>query len=134
MASQLKTSDTDRPITAPTLPISPWDTGYEYMETAEHHGWTTISSWGQDGWDFGAWPYIIGFIREQPEDKTSIWGFGTYIEGDLTTRYFEHRDAMIEAIDREAFFYWKLGQSDGPENLPERFENLPQIYRGAPRY
>lgn len=134
MASRLKTSDTDRPIAAPTLPSSPWDTGYDYMDAAERRGWTVISSWGQDGWDFGAWPYIIGFTREHSAGASTTWGFGTYVEGDLTTRYFDSRDAMIEAIDREAFFYWKHGQSDGPENLPELFDDLPQRYRGTPRY
>lgn len=89
---------------------------------------------GQEGWDFGAWPYIIGFTREHSEDTTNTWGFGTYVEGDLATRYFDNRDAMITAIDREAFAYWRLGQADGPKNLPELFEDLPQIYRGAPRY
>lgn len=89
---------------------------------------------GQEGWDFGAWPYIIGFTREHSEGTTNTWGFGTYVEGDLTTRYFDNRDAMITAIDREAFAYWGLGQADGPKNLPELFEDLPQIYRGAPRY
>lgn len=86
MASQLKTSGTDRPTTAHRLPISPWSTGYECMETTERHGWAVISIWERDDWDFDAWPYIIGFTRDHSEGTSNTWGFGTYVEGDLTTR------------------------------------------------
>ncbi|MGP5383623.1 hypothetical protein ACTXL8_15795 [Glutamicibacter arilaitensis] len=118
----------------PQLPLDDFaGDGYDYIETAEKAGWTVISQWGGEGYDFGAWPYIIGFARQaQDASGQRHFGYGLYVEGDTTTKYFDNLEACKEAIDRDAHFFWKTGQSDGPEGVPEQFEKLPEKYRGLP--
>ena len=60
------------------------------------------------------------------------FGYGLYVEGDTTTKYFDTLEACKEAIDRDAHWFWKTGQSDGPNDVPEKFEDLPAKYRGLP--
>lgn len=133
MKTLATTVDTERAISAPALPACGGLSGYEYMELAERKGWRPIASWGADGWDFGEWPYVIGFYRPRSTETGNTWGYALYVEGDLTTRYYDSREAFIENVDREAFFYWKLGKSDGPDDLPEKFEDMPAEYRGMCR-
>ena len=128
------TVDTGREINAPILPQSVWDHGYEYMELAERHGWSAIGSWGKDGWDLGAWPYVIIFYRARSESTGNAWGIGQYVEGDLETKYYETRAAFIEAIDRMAYSHWQFNADQAPPNLPEKFEDLPEEYRGMPQF
>lgn len=134
MATITHTTDTGRPISAPALPHSEWDSGYDYMELAESNGWVAIGTWGQDGWNFGNWPYVMGFYRHERAGGENFWGFGTYLEGDLVTDYYESRTALMEAIDRRAFADWKGGHADGPTDLPGKFEDLPAKYRGPSNF
>lgn len=126
--------DTITEFTGPHLPMDDRSgDGYDYMDTAENAGWTVISQWGGEGYDFGAWPYVIGFARQAKDASGKLhFGYGLYVEGDTTTKYFDNLEACKEAIDRDAHWFWKSGQSDGPSDVPEKFEDLPAKYRGLP--
>lgn len=136
MGTIIRTTDTGIRISEPNLPTDDRSgDGYDYIETAEKAGWTVVNVWGEDGWDFGAWPYIIGFVRVADNGAGARrFGFGLYVEGDLKTDYYDSLAACTEAIDREAFWFWKNGQSDGPKDLPENFEDLNPKYRGLSKY
>ncbi|MHA6969451.1 hypothetical protein ACX5K5_17355 (plasmid) [Glutamicibacter bergerei] len=128
------TADTGRRVNAPSLPESVWDHGYEYMDLASQHGWGAIGSWGKDGWDLGDWPYMIIFYRGPSEATGNAWGVGQYIEGDLETKYYETRESFLGAMDRKAFDHWKFHTEQAPPNLPEKFEDLPEEFRGMTRF
>lgn len=124
---------TQTTFTGPDLPLDDRSgDGYDYLDTAENAGWTVIAQWGAEGYDFGAWPYVIGFARQINKDGKRHFGYGLYVEGDTTTKYFDTLEACKEAIDRDAHWFWKTGQSDGPDDVPEKFEDLPAKYRGLP--
>lgn len=129
MATTTKTAGTR--TTGPNLPVDDRSgDGYDYMETAEAAGWATIALWGKDGYDFGAWPYVIGFVRSADNGQGGRrFGFGLYTEGDTKTTYYDTREQVVEAISREAHWAWVNGQSSGPANLPEKFEDLAEEYR-----
>ena len=128
------TADTGRRVNAPSLPESVWDHGYEYMDLASQHGWGAVGSWGKDGWDLGDWPYVIIFYRGPSEATGNAWGVGQYVEGDLETKYYETRESFLEAMDRKAFDHWKFHTEQAPPNLPEKFEDLPEEFRGMTRF
>ena len=129
MGTIIKTTDTGETISQKSLPSAEWCDGYDYIERAEARGWTALALWGKDGYDFGSWPYIIGFVRVVRDGARRLYGFGTYIEGDLTTEYFRSWDACNEAISRQAFCYWNAGQSDGPRDLAASFEAMQAEYK-----
>ncbi|MDJ0315771.1 hypothetical protein [Arthrobacter antibioticus] len=63
MGTIIKTADTQETISEKNLPSSDGWSGYDYMERANAQGWTALALWGKDGYDFGQWPYVIGFVR-----------------------------------------------------------------------
>lgn len=135
MGTIIRTSDTGEIISESNLPSAEWCDGYDYMERAEARGWSAMGSWGEDGYDLGSWPYVIGFVRVVRDGASRyLYGFGLYCEGDLTTDYYRTKDACNEAISRQAFTFWKLGQSQGPKDLPEAFEDLAVEYRRPSKY
>lgn len=78
---------------------------------------------------------MILFIRVVRDGASRyLYGFGHYVEGDLSTDYYHSKGECNEAISRQAFWYWKHGQSDGPRNLPAKFEDLAGEYRRPSRY
>lgn len=40
------------------------DDGYSDMSAEARRGWHVIASWGRDGWDLGAWPYVAIYVRD----------------------------------------------------------------------
>lgn len=112
--------DTGEALRAPVLLDYHMNTGWDWMEEIdEKTGWHPVANWGSDGWDLGQWPYVIIVTAHVNYEGRLFWGLGTYCEGDVTTRWYKDRVERWEAIAREAFFYWKLGQSDGPPDLPD---------------
>lgn len=135
MGTIIRTTDTAARIAEPNLPADDRSgDGYDYISTAEAAGWTVINVWGEEGYDFGAWPYVIGFARSAGRGEERRYGFGLYVEGDLKTDYYSSLEAVLEAISREAHWFWINGQSDGPADLPEKFEDLPATYRQPCKY
>lgn len=131
----IKTTDTGGKINLPALPPTNWDSGYDYKERANKAGWEDLALWGSDGYNFGDWPLIMGFVRvTRILGRSEVYGFGTYVEGDLHTEYFDSQAACNEAISREAFLYWTLGQSEGPSDLPKNFADLQPQYKVPSKY
>lgn len=113
------TADTEETVTVPELPA---DTragdGYDWMDTLPGSGWVALPSWASEGWDAGAWPYIIFTVARHRDEEGELFGYGTYVEGGTSSRWFRSQESCFEAITDEVFFHWKNGQSHGPENLP----------------
>ena len=100
--------------------------GYDWMARLTGTGWHELSSWGRDGWDLGSWPYIIFAVTKTEDEAGELFGYCTYVEGDVAARWYRNREARSQAISKEAFWYWASGQADGPEAL----EGLnPQEFR-----
>ena len=134
MGTIIKTTDTGETISEKNLPSSDGWSGYDYMERATDRGWTALALWGEEGYDFGQWPYVIGFVRVVRDGARRLYGFGVYVEGDLTTDYYRSWDACNEAISRQAFWYWNAGQSDGPKDLAPSFEKMQDRYKVPVKY
>ena len=84
--------------------------GYDWMARLTGTGWHELSSWG----------------RETEDEAGELFGYCTYVEGDVAARWYRNREARSQAISKEAFWYWASGQADGPEAL----EGLnPQEFR-----
>lgn len=115
-------------MSIPPLPSGLLDDGYDWMEHLPK-GWRVVSSWGEDGWDLGSWPYVIVAIYVAQNE----WAHVVYVEGDIMVEEHESFDAMIAAIDKVAEFYWRSGQHSAPDDLPEGKGLLPRHcgpYRG----
>lgn len=103
--------------------------GYDWMETArEKLGYTTLSSWGLDGWDLGDWPYIV--IQISADRKTVL----DYCEGDLTFSTFETVEDASAFIDFLFLFHngiveEELRKLPGP--MPLNVDDLPERFRGS---
>jgi hypothetical protein len=95
------------------------------MDTLEDTAWSVLPNWGSEGWDAGAWPYIILAVARTRDRNGELFGYGTYVEGNTITHWFRSQGACFEAITAEVFFHWASGQSDGPENLPVTAAGLP---------
>ncbi|MFJ6281338.1 hypothetical protein [Arthrobacter subterraneus] len=120
------TTDTNETVAVPGLPVDDrMGDGYDWMETLEDTGWSTLPNWGSDGWDAGAWPLIIFAVARTSDESGELFGYGTYVEGDTAAHWFRSQDACFEAITEEVFFHWQTGQSDGPTNLPATAGELP---------
>ena len=120
------TADTTEPITAPVLPADDrTGDGYDWMDTLTGSGWVPLPGWASEGWDAGAWPYIIFAVARHRDEVGELFGYGTYVEGDTRASWFRSQEACFEAITEDVFFHWKSGQSHGPQNLPMTAAELP---------
>jgi hypothetical protein len=80
-------------------------------------GWHAEPSWGRDGWDLGAWPLVVvAVFIDQEHNRYAV---ATYTEGDVTVNRYQSRGALHAAVNEIAVFHWRLGQSLGPDDLPE---------------
>ena len=104
--------------------------GYDWMQHLPRE-WESVASWGRDGWDLGSWPYVI--VVEFCNPEQGVYAVGTYVESDITVQRFDTAEEQYAAIDKIAEFYWRLGQSRGPQDLPVGEGLLPhhrRPYRG----
>lgn len=108
----------------PPLPAS-WEEGYDWLSRLKG-GWTSIPSWGEDGWDLGSWPYVIVATCVKPIE--GIYAVAVYVEGDINVRQVESMTALNAAVDQIAEFYWRTGQYSAPRDLPA--EGLLDRHRG----
>ncbi|MGP5581694.1 hypothetical protein ACTXOF_14370 [Glutamicibacter arilaitensis] len=124
---QTKTKDTKETATVPAIVgRDVYGEGYDWMASLTGTSWNELSAWGRDGWDLGSWPYIIFAVAQAEDEQGKLFGYCTYVEGDVTARWYRTRDARSLAISKEAYWYWASGQADGPEAL----EGLdPQEFR-----
>ncbi|MEV8150549.1 hypothetical protein AB0O52_20695 [Arthrobacter sp. NPDC080073] len=103
--------------------------GYDWMELIGEHGWAVIPSWGCDGWDLGQWPYVMVAGIRTADEIGNLFGVATYTEGDVTCTFYRTKAAQWDAITEHAFYWWKNGQAQGPEDLPMAAAELPSRYR-----
>ena len=130
MNTQFTTKDTTETVQAPQLPADDrTGDGYDWIDTLVNTPWAVLPSWGSEGWDAGAWPNIIVAAAKHTDDKGPLYGYGLYIEGETETHWFRSQTACHVAITEAVFGFWKLGQSQGPEDLPEAAAELPSRYR-----
>ena len=130
MNNQFTTQDTCETVRAPQLPADDrTGDGYDWMDTLAGTPWAVLPNWGSEGWDAGAWPYIIFAAAKHTDAEGSLYGYGLYIEGDTHTHWFRTQTAYHDAITAAVFDFWKLGQSSGPEDLPGTAAELPSRYR-----
>jgi hypothetical protein len=68
------TTDTAEAVTAPALPADDRaGDGYDWMDTLDGTAWSVLPNWGSEGWDAGAWPYIIVAVA-RTRDRCSSTG------------------------------------------------------------
>lgn len=53
------------------------------------------------------------------DDEREQFAVATYVEGDVDVHRYRSRGALYVAVNEIAEFYWRLGQSRGPKDLPE---------------
>lgn len=85
------------------------DDGYEDMEVARTEGWRSRPSWGRDGWDLGAWPYVSIQTRE----VDGRFQLQQICEGDHDLYEFAtegERDAAIDYL----FLWYAANESWAP--------------------
>jgi hypothetical protein len=119
-----------------------WD-GRSSTDHAARFGWTALVVWGQDGWEFGSWPYVIYFVRHHsagmsldddiPFLPARPFELCQYVEGDLTVWAFSSAAERQATIDQLAVRQWvsdheAWAKGANPENPPAR---LCGPYRGA---
>jgi hypothetical protein len=106
----------------PEVPLRGYGDGYDWMDELGGTRWRVLPNWGRDGWDMGAWPYVIvGTCAvvvpkdERPPGQTRAYGVLVYVEGDReVTAHATAQDRQVR-LDEIAAFYWALSQSDGPD-------------------
>lgn len=84
--------------------------------------------------DFGAWPYIIGFARQAKDASGKRnFGYGLYVEGDTTTKYFDNLEACKEAMNRDAHTTsGKPARATDQNGFPRNSRNYPQSIADFP--
>lgn len=124
------TGDTNSPDGVPPLP-DPDEVGdgYAWID-ALSGGWYAVGGWGKSGgWNLGRWPYVIIAHHDSPDRYAVV----TYVEGDLSIAVHPDRPGRDADTDKIAAFYWRH-HSDGPADLPERDNDIPDGYRGRYRW
>jgi hypothetical protein len=99
--------------------------GYDVMDVAARHGWHAVASWGQDGWDLGAWPYVIFFTR----NRGDRWEVAQYVEGDVYAHAYPDQATRDTVLDGSAFWHWRQGEKSWVAQY-ERVEQVPPRLRG----
>ena len=87
------------------------------------------SELGCDGWDLGQWPYVMVAGIRTADKIGNLFGLATYCEGDVRTTFYRTKSRFWTAVSEQAFFHWKNGQAQGPDDLPSTFDGMPAKYR-----
>jgi Domain of unknown function (DUF3846) len=99
--------------------------GYETMSLAATNGWSTVASWGEDGWNLGNWPYVVFFARR----SENRWELAEYVEGDVRTYSFPDQASRDTVVDGLAFWYWKNAEESWVAGY-DKVDQLPPRLRG----
>lgn len=81
--------------------------GYDWMDQINEHGWYAVSSWGEDGWDLGQWPYAVIAATSTFDRGGALYGVAVYVEGDVSCTFYRKREAQRAEITRHAHYWWK---------------------------
>lgn len=106
-------------VDLPKLPVQHEDfqDGDEWREAMEEAGWDVPGLWGRYGWHLGRWPLTAAALLDRPEAE--VWAYATYTEGDVEVYAFDSEHERDEAVTEEAVFWWRNGDADGPDDLPD---------------
>lgn len=118
--------------------------GYDWMDHLHSNRfvnakWTSLVSWGEDGWDMGSWPLVVISIANPSPD---IWMICSYCEGDLSVKVYATAAAWYDALDAVARFHWQhkewFDPTDsrfyGPYKGTRRRAHYDQIMKGHRRH
>lgn len=84
-----------------------------------------VYSWGLDGWDLGRAPECVYFLADAPGE----YSLGCNIEGDWREEVYATQEARDAAVDREAFYEWKLNEEEWVAGI-ETAADMPAELRG----
>ncbi|MFK0047742.1 hypothetical protein ACIQU4_27375 [Streptomyces sp. NPDC090741] len=93
-------------------------------------GWKHVPQWGADGWDLGAYPYIVVAHYDCPLDV--LYGVATFTEGDVTVSAWGSREARDAETDEIALGLWH-DRENAPADLPAAgapAASIPARFRG----
>ena len=90
--------------------------GFDWIDRLSH-GWHVEPVWGRDGWDLGSWPLVaVGLFVDEVHGRYAV---ATYVEGDVDVRRYGSLGALHVAVNEIAEYYWRSGESRGPDDLPD---------------
>jgi hypothetical protein len=106
-------------VDLPKLPVQYEDfyDGDEWRNAMHESGWDVPGLWGRYGWDLGRWPLTAVALLDRPQAK--VWAYATYTEGDVEVHAFDSEHERDRAVTEEAVFWWRNGDADGPDDLPD---------------
>ena len=93
------------------------DDGYSDMEAEQRRGWRAIANWGADGWNLGAWPYVMIYTR----DTASCQSCGANLadgSGDGTGGHWQNctapagRFALMQIVEGDRTAYAFTSEAD----------------------
>ncbi|MEU0237639.1 hypothetical protein ABZ234_08105 [Nocardiopsis sp. NPDC006198] len=90
-------------------------------------GWEAKAAWGRDGWDLGAWPYVIVAVFD--DATAEVHAYATYVEGGINIKAYTTAEERDASIDEVAAFYWR-NYNSGPEDLAPEGQPLAPHHRG----
>lgn len=122
--------------------------GYEFMSAADQHGWRTISSWANEGYDLGEWPYVVfsvkgpkvGMVGDVVGDSAGEILLCTHVEGDLDFWRFPDNPTRRAAISYLFVWYAVHAGKSWAKNLagepwdPEDERTWPANVHGPYRF
>jgi len=89
------------------FPASYGGDGYDYMDAIQAAGWHVFANWGEQGWDFGSWPYVIYAIPiNQRHGISTDLRIMSYCEGDVTVYHLDNEVQWWAKLDELARWHW----------------------------
>lgn len=79
--------------------------------------WRAVPSWGRQGYELGSWPEVVLALADHLSPEGMLHGYCTYVEGEITPRWFRSEHQRTQAVSAEACQYWANGRSDCPGEL-----------------
>lgn len=83
--------------------------GYEFMAAGREQGWRDLASWGNPGWDLGAWPFVVFMVNgpkvgQENDGEPGPWQVVVHVEGDLT--FYEFPSNAVRREGLTYLFVW----------------------------
>ncbi len=84
------------------------------------HPWTKVPRWGRPGYELGSWPDVVFALSAFDDRHGTLHGYCTYVEGEITSRWYRSRVERDLAVSEEACGYWASGRASAPPGLQGR--------------
>lgn len=79
--------------------------------------WRAVPSWGRQGYELGSWPDVVFALADYSTPEGMLYGYCTYVEGEITPMWFRTEQQRSQAITAEACEYWANGPAICPTEL-----------------